>query len=103
MSDEPVRLELSIDSVDDATIESVIAELGNVEVARNRPARLPDPLTVLTIAGTAVALVNELLTLRDRLIAGRSTPGVVVRNHRGDAVILSEATLDDLTALSPDE
>jgi hypothetical protein len=103
MSDEPVRLELSIDSVDDATIESVIAALGNVEVARNRPARLPDPLTVLTIAGTAVALVNELLTLRDRLIAGRSAPDVVVRNRRGDAVILSEATLDDLTALSPDE
>lgn len=99
MNDERAQLELSIASADDAAIESILAGLGDVEVARARPARLPDPETILSVAGAAVALVNELLTLRERLRAMGSAPAIVVRNRHGDEALLSAATDEDLAAL----
>ena len=93
------ELELAIYTSDVTVAESVIQQINDVEVRRPRVARTIDPVTVITVVSSSVALVQGLLDLRDRMREHKAAPRVVVRNERGESVSLAEAGKDDLEHL----
>jgi hypothetical protein len=96
-----VRIEITLASRDETLIEDAITALGPVEVSRGRTARVLDPITVLTVVGTATSLVNGLLALRDRLAKDKSDPSVKIGNAKGRRQELSEMDRKDLEDLMP--
>lgn len=90
-------LELAIDTVDDESVQTIEQEL--VEVAPQRWPATRDIVTIITIASSAVALIEALLSLRERLLAQRHAPKVTVKNAEREEVVLIAATRADLERL----
>lgn len=92
------ELELTIYNSDDNEVQALLQTLSGLEVRARRP-RVVDPVTVITVAGAAVSLVNKLLELRDRLRTEAKPLKAQVRNEQGDAVALADAKAEDLERL----
>jgi hypothetical protein len=93
------ELEIVIESTDASSVEEVEHALTGMSVVRWEPQRMIDPMTILAVAGSLTALVNGLLSLRDRLRARPDAPRVVVRDADGNEVVLVAATPEQLRAL----
>jgi hypothetical protein len=96
MTDQPT-LEVVIDTIDEDVIRSIEETMSTIESERWKNAR--DIVTVLTIASSAVALVNALLTLKDRLAGETRALRVTVKNTDREEVDLTSATREDLERL----
>ena len=90
-NDEPVQLELQIESRDEAAVSQIESALQSVDVKRWPAARM-DPATVLAIAAAAVKLITALLELKAKLAAHKNPPNVKVSNATGAAINLATAT-----------
>ena len=64
-----------------------------------RKGRVLDPVTVLAILGGGVHLINELLTLKQKLRQQKSPPEVTIQNLRGDSVKLTDTSEEQLRNL----
>lgn len=64
-----------------------------------RKGRVLDPVTVLAILGGGVHLINELLTLKQKLRQQKSPPKVTIQNLRGDSVKLTDTSEEQLRNL----
>jgi hypothetical protein len=93
------ELEITIYTPDVTLAESILQPIKDVEIRRPRVARTIDPITIVTVVSSSIALVNGLLDLRDRLRKRSGAPRVVVRNARGDSVPLVDADKSDLEHL----
>ncbi len=89
------EIELAIYTSDITVAESIIQQINDVEIRRPRVARTIDPMTVISMVSTSVALVEGLLDLRDRIREHKSAPKIVVRNERGESVSLADAGKED--------
>jgi hypothetical protein len=96
MPDEST-LEVVIDTTDEDVIRFVEETMSTVEPQRWKNTR--DIMTVLTIASSAVALVNALLALKDKLAAEAEALRVTVKNTDRDEIDLATATRADLERL----
>lgn len=97
--EEKSQLELIIASDDEQVVRDIEQSLGGVEVVRDDRYRALDALTVLAVAAAAVKLVNELLTLKEKLSGRANPPRITLRNVDGDAVELMTATAEQLQEL----
>jgi hypothetical protein len=96
MADD-VMLEVHIDVVDEARLGEIESGLAAVNPQRWRSSR--DIGTVITIASSAVGLINALLTLKDRIMTELHPPKIEVKNEDREAVDLASATREDLERL----
>jgi len=112
---EEAQLEIAISGTDDATVDDIMTALADVGAERWPQTR--DLQTILTVASSAVALVNALLDLRDRFFAQRAAPAddtvaagaparaagvassIVIRNVERLEINLADATPESLQAL----
>lgn len=90
-NDDPVQLELQIESRDEAAVNQIESALQSVDVKRWPPARM-DPVTVIAIAAATVKLISALLQLKATLAAQSNPPQVKVSNATGAAIDLATAT-----------
>jgi hypothetical protein len=74
-------------------------QLGDLNVHRPRTARTVDPVQILTLAGSVVALINGLLELKERLSRLPSWPKVVVRTEQGEQLTLADANQDAISRI----
>ncbi|TDU84452.1 hypothetical protein EV138_6923 [Kribbella voronezhensis] len=100
MADE-VTLEIEIDTTDEATVRAIEQALAEVEPQRWDQTR--EVVTILTIAASAVALVNALLDLKKRLSKPDTpAPTIVIKNLNRLELNMSEATPETLRELLED-
>jgi hypothetical protein len=86
----------SIDEIDISAIEIILHRSGDLSVERWRRPRVVDPLTILTVSGGAVSLVNGLLDLRDRWLARGESKRLTVENESGKKIELADVTHEEL-------
>ncbi|WP_112239895.1 hypothetical protein [Kribbella monticola] len=100
MADE-VTLEIEIDTTDETTVRAIEAALAEVEPQRWDQTR--EVVTILTIAASAVALVNALLDLKKRLSKPDTpAPTIVIKNLNRLELNMSDATPETLRELIED-
>jgi hypothetical protein len=100
MADD-VKLEIEIDTTDEATVRAIEDALAEVEPQRWPQTR--EVVTILTIAASAVALVNALLDLKKRLSKpDEPPPTVVIKNVNRLELNLSDVTPETLQQLIQD-
>jgi len=95
-------LQLQLESRDEAEvaeIEAVLSSAGQLAVERWRQARVVDPITIMSVSGGIVALVNGLLSLRDRWVTRKKPPSIIVENETGDQIDLTQMTREELERL----
>lgn len=93
------EVELIIASRDEEVISELERALQAINVTRGRTARTLDLVTILTIAAGVVKLVNELLTLREKLKTWNLPPEIKVRGVSGEPVDLATVDREELTRL----
>jgi hypothetical protein len=94
---EDVMLEVHLDVVDEDRLGLIESELASVNPQRWRSSR--DIGTVITIASSAVGLINALLILKDRIMTEIHPPKVAVKNEEREEVDLASASREDLERL----
>ena len=100
MADD-VTIELEIDTTDEGTIRAIEEALAGVEPQRWDQSR--EILTILTVAASAVALVNALLDLKKRLSKpDLPAPTIVIKNVNRLELNMSDATPETLRELIED-
>jgi hypothetical protein len=97
MSSILLQLQVSSrDETDIGAVEATLADLDDVTVERWRQPRMVDPITILTVAGGTVGLVNGLMDLKDRWAARKKSPRLTLENESGDQLELQDATREQV-------
>jgi len=100
MADD-VTLEIEIDTTDEETVRAIEEALAELEPQRWDQTR--ELVTILTIAASAVALVNALLDLKKRLSKPETPPPtIVIKNVNRLELNMTEATEETLRELIED-
>lgn len=101
MADD-VTLEIRIETTDEVTVRAIEEALAEVEPRRWNQTR--EVVTILTVAASAVALVNALLDLKKRFSKpGTPPPTVVIKNVNRLELSMTDATPERLRELIEDE
>jgi hypothetical protein len=96
-----VTLELAVDTKDEETLRAIEQALGGVSPQRWQDTR--DIITIITVVSSAVALINALLDLKNKLSKQESPPpSIVIKNVNRLELTLPNATVDSLQALIRD-
>jgi hypothetical protein len=89
----------SLNEAEAAEIEAVLNAAGDLTVQRWRQVRVIDPVTIISVSGGIVGLVNGLLQLRDRWASREKPSGITVENEAGDQIDISRTTRDELETM----
>ena len=91
-------VELIIDSTDENVVGNIEQQLSGLNVIKGRTARVIDPVTALAIAAGTVKLVTELVNLWQKLRQKPDAPTVTLRNTKGESIVLSDVSAEQLRA-----
>ncbi|MFD9122301.1 MULTISPECIES: hypothetical protein [Streptomyces] len=102
-----MEIDIRIESRVEAEVEVAEGALrarDGVTISRGRPSRAMDPVTVLSVAGSAASILQALCALRDLWLSRGEGSVVAAENEAGQRVLIVQATQEELERLlRPDE
>jgi predicted transcriptional regulator len=96
---DPIKLELTIDSIDTTLIRSITDRLEGVEILQVSKTRNIDPTTILGIISGSITLLNaltQLIKALRRQADGTKQITIIVKNEQGGHIDLQKTSETEL-------